>query len=122
MKDVIDLLYFQAIGFDRTNLTPVISETIDLYTFLLKDQVIQWIKGSGHPNLSTVRGATVTEEEYLTEISNPLLRAKALLKAVTEFSTLPPGFQSITVSIYKYLCHIYHLPFLTDYTEFWKSC
>ena len=52
----------------------------------------------GHPNIPSVQGATVAEDDFQKESANPLLRAKALLKAVTEFSTLPPTNQCISVS------------------------
>ena len=91
VSDVIDLLFFNAWGYDRTKLPANICQMIDLYTNL-------WIKGIGHPNIPSVRGATVAEDDFQKECANPLLRAKALLKAVTEFSTLPPTNQCISVS------------------------
>ena len=98
VSDVIDLLFFNACGYDRTKLPANICQMIDLYTNLFKERILKWIKGIGHPNIPSVRDATVAEDDFQKECANPLLRAKALLKAVTEFSTLPPTNQCISVS------------------------
>ena len=93
---MIDLLFFNARGYDRTKLPTNICQMIDLYTNLFKERILKWIKGIGHPNIPSVRGATVAEDDFQKERANPLLRA--LLKAVTEYSTLPPTNQCISVS------------------------
>ena len=98
VSDVIDLLFFNARGYDRTKLPTNICQMIDLYTNLFKESILKWTRGVGHPNIPSVQGSTVAEDDFQKECANPLLRAKALLKAVTEFSTLPPTNQCISVS------------------------
>ena len=62
-------------------------------------RVVRWLHGCGHPK--ELAGTFIDWDSYHQECSNPLLRAKLLLVALTELDVLPLHAASLKVRLLK---------------------
>ncbi|KAJ7662236.1 hypothetical protein DFH06DRAFT_1471791 [Mycena polygramma] len=63
------------------------SELVDLQQTMFQLRVIRWLRGVGYPR--SLRGTLVSNEEFLAQQRNPLIRAERFLYALSEMRVIP---------------------------------
>ncbi|KAJ6472319.1 hypothetical protein C8R47DRAFT_1221819 [Mycena vitilis] len=62
-------------------------ELVDLQQMMFQLRLIRWLRGVGYPR--SLRGTLVSDEEFLAQRRNPLIRAERFLYALSEMRVIP---------------------------------
>ncbi|KAJ7761769.1 hypothetical protein B0H16DRAFT_1530498 [Mycena metata] len=72
----------------------------DLQQRMFQLRLIRWLRGVGYP--ASLRGTFISEEEFVAQKNNPLIRAERFLYTLTEMLVLPLDASfNFTVFLYQ---------------------